>query len=110
MKTILKIATGVCVAALVLIGGCALLVGQSANEVQKESDKTAITKEQYRSIKIGMTKKAVLTELGKPESQDEVEIDGLKKHQCVSYGSKGEIIDSYQFCFEDNILVSRVGS
>lgn len=113
MKTIFKIAAGILVACMVLIGGCVALVGGAANEVQKDSDKTAITLKQYRSVGKGDTLSDVRARFGEPESADEVDQDlsaeeqqfikkGEEDLKCVYYNRKGELASIFQFCFDGN--------
>lgn len=107
MKTVLKVTLGILLACVILIGGCAALIGGAANEVQEESDRTAITREQYRQVKTGDTRDEVENALGEPSSANEfsTEIDGLDDpvgSSCIYYGRKGELIAAYQFCFDVN--------
>lgn len=107
MKTIVKIALGIILAVVLLVAGCAALIGGAANEVQKGSDRTAITQEQYRQVKTGDRKSDVEAALGEPKSADEfsTDIEGLDKpvgSSCIFYGRKGEIAAGYQFCFDVN--------
>jgi hypothetical protein len=108
MKTVCKIATGVLVASLILIGGCVALIGAGVDEAQKESDKTAITPAQYQSIKTGTKRSTVEAKLGEPQSRNEfsTEIEGLGDEpigsECIYYGKQGEMLSLYQFCFDIN--------
>ena len=107
MKTVVKIALGIVLGCTVLIVGCAALIGSAADDVQEESDRTAITQQQYREIRRGATRSEVEAALGEPASADEwsTEIDGLDEpvgSTCVYYGRKGELLPSYQFCFDVN--------
>lgn len=107
MKTVLKVTLGILLACVILIGGCAALIGGAANEVQEESDRTAITRDQYRQVKTGDTRDEVERALGEPSSANEfsTEIDGLDDpvgSSCIYYGRKGELIAAYQFCFDVN--------
>ncbi|WP_022926749.1 hypothetical protein [Patulibacter americanus] len=107
MKTIVNIALGVILAVVLLVAGCAALIGGAANEVQEDSDRTAITEQQYRQVKTGDRKADVEAELGDPQSADEfsTEIDGLDKpvgSSCIHYGKKDELVSGYQFCFDVN--------
>jgi len=106
MKTVLKITLGIIVSFTVLIGGCVALIGGAVNEVQKDSDKTAITLEQYRSVDVGQdTREVVMARFGEPSSSNEVEVEGLTAtepygSECVYYNRKGQILSIYQFCFD----------
>ena len=104
MGTVLKVALGILLAVVLLIVGCMALLGGAANEVDKgikrDQNKNAITNQQARQIKIGMTKADVVDQLGKPESTQEGENEGLGKDQCLYWNLKGgEALDSWQFCF-----------
>ena len=114
MKTIIKIALGLALGSLIIIGGCVALIGSGADKAQEDSDKTAITQQQYASIKTGMSKRDVISKLGKPMDKQEMEIDmkdlGDKanyKSSCIYYGRKGELASMYQFCFEGDKLDSK---
>lgn len=107
MKTVLKVTLGILLACVILIGGCAALIGGAADEVQEESDRTAISREQYRQVRTGDTKAEVEAALGEPASADEysTEIDGLDEpvgSSCIYYGREGELLSLYQFCFDVN--------
>lgn len=107
MKTVVKVTLGILIAFTILIGGCVALVGSAADDVQDESDRTAITASQYRSVKTGDRKADVEAKLGAPESADEFssEVEGLDEpvgSSCIFYGRKGEILSGYQFCFDVN--------
>jgi len=107
MKTVVKVTLGILLAFVILIGGCVALIGGAANEVQEDSDRTAITRDQYRQVKTGDRRSEVEALLGEPSSADEfsTEIEGLDKpvgSSCIYYGRKGELIAGYQFCFDVN--------
>lgn len=112
MKTFMKVILGLSVLGLLALGGCALLIGGAAEEVQKESDKHAITPAQYKSVKIGDTKKQTIKKLGEPMSEDSTEAEvpkeledfGGGKVECIQYNRKGELASLYQFCFTDGRL------
>jgi hypothetical protein len=107
MKTVVKIALGILLALVVLIVGCTALVGSAGNDVQEDSDRTAITQSQYRQVKTGDQRSDVEAQLGDPERADEFssEIEGLDKpvgSSCISYGRKGQLLSGFQFCFDVN--------
>jgi hypothetical protein len=107
MKTVVKVTLGVLLAVAVLIGGCVALVGGAADSVQKDNDKTAISRAQYRQVQTGDTRSAVESRLGDPSSDTEfsTDVDGLDKpvgSSCIYYNKKGEILSGYQFCFDVN--------
>lgn len=107
MKTVVKVALGIILACVILIGGCVALIGSAATDVQEDSDKTAITREQYRQVQTGDTKSEVEDLLGEPSDASEFssDIEGLDQpvgSSCLYYGRKGEVIAGYQFCFDVN--------
>jgi hypothetical protein len=107
MKTVVMVTLGILLAFAILIAGCVALVGGAADSVQDESDRTAITREQYRQVKTGDLKSDVESRLGDPSSADEfsTEVEGLDEpvgSSCIFYGRKGELIAGYQFCFDVN--------
>lgn len=107
MKTVLKIALGILLAGVVMIVGCVALIGTAANEVQKDSDKTAITLEQYGSAKIGeATRSQIVADFGEPRSSDEIQAEGVAgipesdfSQSCIYYSRKGELASIFQLCF-----------
>lgn len=111
MKTICKVATAIIVAALVLIGGCAALIGAGVDEAQKQNDKTAITAAEFSTIGKGDTLASVKAEFGAPSdaqtyetdlSSDERELLGTKAggFDCIYYGREGSLADFFQICFD----------
>jgi hypothetical protein len=116
MKLVLKIVAGILLASLLLIGGCAALIGGAANEASKELDKqqakNAITKQQYAAVKQRATRASVEKNFGKPEDIQESDIDlgdgKTMSSDCIYYNAKGGTLgDMYQFCFEDGRLSSK---
>jgi hypothetical protein len=104
LRTVLKVALGILLAFVLLIGGCMLLIGGAANEagksIERDQNENAITNSQARSIKTGMTKSEVIDQLGPPKDTQESETEGLGKDQCLYWNVKGgEALDSWQFCF-----------
>jgi len=113
MKTILKIAVGIILAVVVLIAACAALVSSGVQEAQNESDRTAITPEQYREVGRGTTRDELVEDFGEPQSQQQVDQDlpqeardavpeGEEDLECVYYGRRGQLAKLYQFCFDGN--------
>lgn len=113
MRTVCIVAAGFLVAGTVTIVGCAALIGGAANEVQKESDKTAITPAQYQSVGSDDTLDSVKAEFGEPSDQQDTEINlsaeekaaigsGAAGDSCIYYSRKGELASLYQFCFDAN--------
>jgi hypothetical protein len=117
MKTILKITAGILLAGCVMIGGCVALVGGAASEVdnqmQKEANRSAITKVQLASVKMGDSKKSVITTLGKPDDSQHMETStefGDSTSDCIYYNVKGKDwsdLDMHQLCFDDGKLTSK---
>jgi len=54
MKTILKIMLGVVLGSIVLIGGCAVVVGASVDKAAKDTEKASASAAQVDRIKHGM--------------------------------------------------------
>ena len=116
MKTILKVMLGILLACVVLIGGCAALLGAGIDEAQEESDKTAITVQEYGSVKTGATTRDEIVErFGEPQSSDSVEAEGIKgipesdfSQNCLYYSRKGELASLFQFCVDgDGVVRSK---
>jgi len=108
MKTVIKVTLGILLGFTILIGGCAALFAGGVNEVQKESDKTAITLEQYRTVQTGEATRAEVVEMaGEPQSANEFssEVEGIDNpigSECIYYNRKGEFLSIFQFCFDIN--------
>jgi len=111
VKTVLKIVLGMILGSVLLIGGCAALIGGAVNEVQKESDKASITLDDYKSIEVGSsgaTRDEVIARFGEPQSQDEIQtsasIDGLPDAgfgmECIYYNRTGALASMFQICFD----------
>lgn len=108
MKTVIKVMLGLILGSVVLIAGCAALLGGAANQVQKESDKTAITPAQYSSATTGViTRREVEARFGTPQTSDEVQAEGVQgipdsdfSQACIYYNREGELASLYQFCFD----------
>lgn len=116
MKTILKITLGIVLASVLLVGGCAVLIGGAATEVSKEIDReqnrSAITNEQAKAVPMGTSLSAVKQQLGEPRDTQEMESEGFdggtNRSDCIYYNIKGgELLDAWQFCFDNDKLTSR---
>ncbi len=113
MKTVFKIAAGIILALVVVIGGCAALIGAGVNEAEDDAQEHAITKSQFDSIDQGSTQSEVEKELGDPSDDQEFESRFGGKTQgssCIYYNEKGAELfegDSYQFCFTNEKLDSK---
>lgn len=112
MKTVMKVALGIIIGCVVLIGGCAVIIGAGVDEAQKDSDKTAITPAEYASVKTGPngnSRKRIISRFGKPQSSDDVQAEGVEgipesdfSQSCIYYSRKGDLASLYQFCFDGN--------
>jgi hypothetical protein len=111
VKTVLKIVLGMILGSVLLIVGCAAVIGGAVKEVQKESDKASITLDDYKSIEVGSsgaTLDEVIARFGEPQSQDDTQtstrIDGLPDAefgmQCVYYNRTGALASLFQICFD----------
>lgn len=104
-RIFLKVILGVTAASLLLIVGCAALIGGAANEVNKQLEKAqnehAISHAQARSVSLGTTRGQVEARFGRPEDVQEGQNAGLGSDSCIYYNvANGELLDSWQFCFE----------
>lgn len=108
MKTVLKVMLGILLAGVVLIAGCAILIGSAVDDVQEDSDKTAITVEEYGSAKVGTATRSQLeAEFGEPQSNDEIQAAGIEgipesdfSQACIYYNREGQLASLFQFCFD----------
>jgi hypothetical protein len=118
MKTVMKIALGLILGAIVLIVGCTALIGTAADEAIDELDREqrahAIPKSAYDRMRIGMTEKQVVATAGKrPEDRQDFESEGIldsepERSSCIYYNrAGGEFGDSFQLCFTDGRLDSK---
>lgn len=116
MKTVLKVMLGILLACVVLIGGCAVLFGAAVEDVQDESDETAITSQEYQSVTTGeSTRDEVEAEFGEPQTSDEVQAEGVEgipesdfEQSCIYYNREGQLASLFQFCFDgDGVLRSK---
>jgi hypothetical protein len=116
MSSILKITAGILLAGVVLVVGCGALVAGGMEDVENQSDATAITVEQYTAAKTGETTIDELrADLGEPASQDDIateDLDGFPdsgfEQECIYYGRKGDFLSLFQFCADaDGVLTSK---
>jgi hypothetical protein len=118
LKTIVKVFIGVILALVVVIVGCAALIGGAANEASKELDRQqqqhAITRNQFRSLRLGMSERQVRAAVGKrPENRQAFESEGIldeepSRSSCIYYNRAGGTFgDSFQLCFENGHLSSK---
>lgn len=114
-RTGLKIFAGICLAGLVLIVGCAVLIGSAAKDVSDEAQKHSITKAQFDAVQQGTTQAALEKQLGTPEDSQEFEQKGFGQNapqgsSCIYYNEKGKGLfegSSFQFCFTEEKLDSK---
>lgn len=117
-RTVLKVLVGLSVLGLVLIVGCAALIGGAANEVAKQLDTEqqahAITRQQFRSLDLGMTERQVIAAVGKrPEDRQEFQSEGFmtdepQNSSCIYYNrAGGSFGDVFQLCFDGGRLNSK---
>jgi hypothetical protein len=108
MGTVLKVALGILLAGVVMIVGCVALLGAGADEVQRESDESSITVEQYQSARTGqITRDELVERFGEPTDETEfsTEVEGLDEpvgSECIYYNRRGELASLFQFCFDIN--------
>ena len=117
-RTALKVFVGLCVFGLVIVIGCAALIGGAANEVAKQLDDQqqahAITRQQFGSLSLGMTEQQVIAAVGKrPEDRQEFQsksfvTDEPSNSSCIYYNrSEGTFGDVFQLCFDGGRLTSK---
>jgi hypothetical protein len=114
MKTFLKVALGIALGFTLLFVGCGALMGAGFNAVVEELDNHAITQAQFDSVKTGArgnSRKRILARFGEPQPVEMVE-DDLPKHQtdCLYYNRKGQVLLTYEFCFDANDRVKSKAS
>lgn len=118
MKTMLKVALGVVLGFTVLIVGCVALIGAGAQQVQKESDKTAITLAEYQSAKTGqITRRKIEERFGAPQNAQEMRAEGIDgipdtdfEQSCIYYNREGHLASIFQFCFDGNGRAAKLSS
>ena len=114
MKTFLKVALGIALGCVLLFVGCGALVGAGFNAVVEEADRHAITQTQFDSVKTGArgnSRKRILARFGEPQPVEEVQDDlPAGETDCVYYNHKGQILLTYEFCFDEHDRVSSKAS
>lgn len=90
MKTILKITAGIMLAGTLMIGGCAALIGASADQAAKTSEKTSASATQVEQIKHGMTVTRVhnLMLPATPQLGSDSDMEGIGTSRLESYDVK----------------------
>lgn len=107
MKFILKVIVGFVLVTILIVVGIAALVGAGANQVQKDSNKQAITQKQYNSVPNGVTEKFVMNKFGKPTDRQVMKVQGAAKSTCIYYNRLNDLTSMYQFCFDGGKLTSK---
>lgn len=113
MKTILKIVVAGIILMVLFIGGCTALVGGVASEVGKEMDKEqakhAITKQEFKSLEMGLTLSEVKEKFGNPDPEmtQKYKADGMKDTTVYYNVEGGDIMDQYQLSFTDGALSAK---
>ena len=114
----LRVLFWVSLAGVLLIGGCAALIGTAADEAIKELDAEqrahAISPAQFKALDLGMRQSEVEAQLVKePEDRQEFESEGIldqepQSSSCIYYNrAGGEFGDLYQLCFDNGRLSSK---
>lgn len=106
MRTVIKVAAGVLLAAGVLIGASVGLLGLGLNGAQKTSDRNGITRAQFDQIHTGMSEAEVKAVIGNvPEasttSYSATAADVKIGERCLHYNEIGRLISIYQLCFDE---------
>jgi len=120
MKTTSKIALGIVLGFVLLIGSCAAIVGGAAGEIDKEvtsqldedhSDgaEHAMSEAKYREVKTGVKYDDFVKTYGEPDPDQtqEIEVDGLHNVTVYYNVEGGEFLDMYQFSFDNGVLSSK---
>lgn len=109
MRKVVFVLGGVVLAAIVVVVVVVLLfftvIRDAVDDVESGRNETAITAEEYASIKVGMREAAVRDKLGAPD--DESTGDGRRETTCLYYNEldAGLIAgDRYKLCFVDGRL------
>ncbi len=96
-----------CAAAILLLGGCGLLIALGINAANDEIDKRSITRAQFNAIEPGQTEASVRAELGRPTSEKTF---GQPPTHCIDYPQHDDGLfglGEYRFCFRDGVLVRK---
>jgi hypothetical protein len=113
----MKVALGLVLGAVVLIGGCVALISAGVDEANEEQKAKGITIAEFRAVELGSARVAVIRSLGKPESAQQFENAGIEgidntssKSSCIYYPQKGKGIlegKSFQLCFTNGKLDAK---
>lgn len=88
---------------VIIIVVIAVSLGSASDESEQSSKQVGAAK--FAQVHRGMAKPELRTLLGKPESTDYQEVQGLTM-ECWYYGVLSQS-GSYQFCFENGKLASK---
>ena len=102
---IAAIVIGSIVAAVLLLGGCGLLIKAGIDAANDQAEKTAISRAQYDSVAIGDDEARVRASLGEPARE---KTNGVTT--CLFYGREGEGVfgeEDYRLCFVNGVLLSK---
>ena len=109
MRKVLLVLGGVVLVAIVVFVVVVLLlftvIRDAVDDVESTRNATAITTEQYSSIKPGMRENVVREELGEPAN--ETTGSGKRESTCLYYNEKDAGLvagDRYKFCFVNGRL------
>ncbi len=118
--TVRKVALGVVLGLVVLIGGCTAIgvIGVQSDGTVTEGSVTyavtvdGITRAQFDGVKQGATQSSVEADLGTPDDAQESEqnISEPSNSSCIYYPEKGKNVlegSSFQLCFDDGKLSSK---
>jgi|GEM_PF-1385231 Protein of unknown function (DUF2510). len=103
---------------LMVVGfvGCVAVVGTVAKKavdaLNAEQARHAITPAQFNAVKLGSTRVAVVSQLGKPPQDGQLFVQrgflSDLNSSCIYYNrAGGSFGDRYQFCFENDALRSK---
>lgn len=109
---VIAVIAAACLAGLLLLGGCAALVGFGLDRLGDELDTTAISRREFNSIQLGSTQASVERRLGEPFDTRRLEEEPQGRVTCLTYnrGDEGLFeLDTYELCFADGRLYSKRG-
>lgn len=105
MKTIIKIVLGIVIATVLLVGGCAALVGGALNSATKDGAEHAISQAEFKALKQGDSLSDVLDRLGEPKDRQTMQNQGIGKTVYLYYNVEGgDLGDQYQITFTNGVL------
>jgi uncharacterized protein DUF2510 len=96
-----------CVLLILLLGGCAVLIGAVLEEA--DLDDEAISRREFESVRIGTTEAAVRARFGRPLETTEIET-GRRRATCLYYDDADQEFDEddyFELCFADGKLYAK---